>query len=109
MTAGPVSLRALPVAPQADADMDTRLLRAWLAADDDGEPVMVLTDGDTTVVLDCGIGVEHLTAAVDAAGQLADVAAAFRDAMRTVQAERRAAVTGPIGRQRQWIDNGKEV
>jgi hypothetical protein len=46
----------LPTAPQADVDLDVRALRTYLALDDDNDPVLVLSDGDNTVVVQFGLG-----------------------------------------------------
>lgn len=69
MTA-PIAINELPPAPQADYDLDLRSLDSHLAIDEDGDPVLVLRDGDTVVVLECGLGRHALLAAIDAIAKL---------------------------------------
>ncbi|GAB3868126.1 hypothetical protein GCM10027610_124390 [Dactylosporangium cerinum] len=69
MTA-PTTISALPPAPQADYDLDLRSLEPYLAIDEDGDPVLVLRDGDTVVVLEFGLGGHALLAAINATAKL---------------------------------------
>lgn len=80
---------AVPVAPQADADLDVRTLRTWQAVDDDGDPVLVVKDDDTTVVIDVG-GAGSWDAAIRAAENLGDMALAYASQLRLMMAEQRA-------------------
>ncbi|WP_327006858.1 hypothetical protein OHA72_06015 [Dactylosporangium sp. NBC_01737] len=68
--ATPIAISALPAAPQADYDLDLRSLEPYLAIDEDGDPVLVLRDGDTVVVLEFGLGGHALLAAIDATAKL---------------------------------------
>jgi hypothetical protein len=77
-----------PVAPQADADLDIRTLRTWQAVDDDGDPVMVIKDDETAVVIDVGDG-GSWDAAIRAAERLSDMALSYASRLRALQAHRR--------------------
>jgi hypothetical protein len=90
MNTGFVSLSALPEAPQADADLDLRTLRAWLANDEDGDPVLVLQDGDTTVVVEFGLGGRGLEEAIQAAGMLSEAVRGYGNVLHEVRAIRLA-------------------
>jgi hypothetical protein len=79
----------LPVAPQADADLDIRALRTWLAVDDDGDPVLVAKDEDTTVVIEVGCG-GSWDVAIRAAEHLGDTAFAYASQLRLMMAQQRA-------------------
>jgi hypothetical protein len=98
MNTGCVSLGALPDAPQADADLDLRALRAWLASDEDGDPVLVLQDGDTTVVLGFGLGGRGLEAAIQATGMLSEEVRKYGDVLYEVRAIKRAGQRVRSGR-----------
>lgn len=90
MSAGFVSLSALPDAPQPDADLDLRTLRAWLANDEDGDPVLVLQDEDTTVVLDFGLGGRGLDSAIQGTGTLGEAVQTYGNVLHEVRAIKRA-------------------
>lgn len=68
MRTAPIS--TLPAAPQADYDLDLRSLEPYLAIDEDGDPVLVLRDGDTVVVLEFGLGGHALLVAIGATAKL---------------------------------------
>ncbi|MEV4135488.1 hypothetical protein AB0J72_25335 [Dactylosporangium sp. NPDC049742] len=76
---------SVPVAPQPDADLDVRTLRSWLAVDDDGDPVLVVKDDDTTVVIDVGAG-DSWACAIRAAEHLSDMALAYASQLRSCMA-----------------------
>lgn len=79
----------MPVAPQADADLDIRTLRAWQGVDDDGDPVLVVKDDDTTIVVDVGAG-GSWDAAIRAAESLSDMALMYASRLRSSMAQQRA-------------------
>ena len=79
----------LPDAPQADADLDVRSLRAFLAVDEDGDPVLVLRDDHTTVVVEFGLGGAWETAIQSALG-LSKAALRYGEALHELRAKRRA-------------------
>ncbi|MEU0553815.1 hypothetical protein [Dactylosporangium sp. NPDC006015] len=79
MRSSTFSVAELPVAPQPDLDVDVRTLRSWQAADEDGDPVLVIKDDDVTVVIDIGLG-GSWDAAIRAAEGLG--AEAFKYALR---------------------------
>ncbi|MFI5908373.1 hypothetical protein [Dactylosporangium sp. NPDC051541] len=85
MTSMTARIDCLPDAPQGDADLDLGRTGAYLAQDD-GDPVLVLVDGDTTVRLEPGAADD--VAVVAAAEQVADTALRFAELIR---GEREAA------------------
>lgn len=86
----------LPAAPQADIDLDMRLLKPSIAEDDEGDPVMVLKDSTSTVILEFGLG-GSWESAIIAAEKLARTATRYADLLRDVRAKRRTS----------WVADGE--
>jgi hypothetical protein len=86
-----VSIRTLPEAPQGDYDLDLRTLRSELAVDEDGDPVLVLRDDDTVIVVELGLGAHAMQAAIEAAHKLSDTAERYATVLHEVRAVRRAS------------------
>jgi hypothetical protein len=70
-----------------------RTLKVWLASDEDGDPVLVLADDDTTVILDYGLGGHAMTAAIEAASRLAEAAGQYENVLHEVRANRRGRLS----------------
>jgi hypothetical protein len=73
-------------APQADVDLDVGTLRTWEAVDDHGDPVLVLRDLESTVVIEFGAdGAWDL--AIRAAERLGDAALMYASTLRAAMAK----------------------
>ncbi|MFI5916499.1 hypothetical protein [Dactylosporangium sp. NPDC051541] len=89
-------IHCLPDAPQADADLYLSRTSAYLGQDD-GDPLLVLVDADTTVCLEAGAA--SPVEVIAAAEQIADTALRFaelvRDACQTASHLRLVGAAGP--------------
>jgi hypothetical protein len=74
------------LAPQADVDLDVGTLRIWEAADDHGDPVLVLRDTASTVVIEFG-GDGAWDSAIRAAERLGDAALMYASTLRAAMTE----------------------
>ncbi len=83
----------VPVAPQPDLDVDVRALRSWQAADEDGDPVLVIKDDDVTIVIDMGCG-DSWDTAIRAAERLGAEALTYATRLREARVRHRAAGDG---------------
>ena len=72
---------------------DGRWLRSWQAADDDGDPVLVIKDDDVTIVIDMGRG-DSWDAAIRAAERLGAEAMTYASRLREARAQQRGAEDG---------------
>jgi hypothetical protein len=74
--------------PEPVAALSLRDCMPYRAVDDDGQPVLILTDGVTTVALECGL--RGLSAdIVDAAQRLAEAVGDFAVSVRAASTPRR--------------------
>ena len=70
------------LAPQGDLDLDVGTLRIWEAADDNGDPVLVLKDADSTVVIEFATD-GAWDQAIRAAERLSDAALMYAATLRS--------------------------
>ncbi|WP_432984644.1 hypothetical protein [Dactylosporangium sp. CA-233914] len=73
-------------APQADIDLDVGTLRIWEAVDDNGDPVLVLKDAGSTVVIEFADEVAW-DSAIRAAERLGDAALMYAATLRAAMAK----------------------
>ncbi|WP_426510463.1 hypothetical protein ACPPVO_07125 [Dactylosporangium sp. McL0621] len=73
-------------APQGDIDLDVGTLRIWEAADDNGDPVLVLKDLESTVIIEFG-GDGAWDSAIRSAERLSDAALMYASTLRTAMGE----------------------
>ncbi|MFI5913930.1 hypothetical protein [Dactylosporangium sp. NPDC051541] len=73
-------------APQADVDLDVGTLRIWEAADDNNDPVLVLRDLESTVVIEFG-GDGGWDEAIRSAERLGDAALSYASTLREAMAQ----------------------
>lgn len=85
-------IKYLPDAPQADHDLDMRLLRASVMQDE-GELVLILTDGYATVAIEPGLS--HQDDCINRAEKLAAAALSYAELMRARLEEAQATPGEP--------------
>jgi len=73
------------VAPVGDVVMDVNSLRVWSSIDDDFNPVLVLKDDNTIVILRCVRG-DSMDPGVRASGSLADEAECYSVSLNMISA-----------------------
>ncbi|GAA2368159.1 hypothetical protein [Dactylosporangium salmoneum] len=81
-------------APQADVDLDVGTLRIWEAADDNDEPVLVLRDVDSTVVIEFVAVDGAWDLAIRAAERLGDAALMYAATLRAAMAKAKQQQNG---------------
>ncbi|WP_433055544.1 hypothetical protein [Dactylosporangium sp. CS-033363] len=75
-------------APQGDIDLDVGTLRIWEAADDSNDPVLVLKDHASTVIIEFG-GEGAWDSAIRSAERLSDAALMYASTLRAAMADAR--------------------
>ncbi|MER7275856.1 hypothetical protein ABT369_15490 [Dactylosporangium sp. NPDC000244] len=74
------------LAPQGDLDLDAGAMRVWEAADDNGDPALVLKDAESTVIIEFGSD-GAWDSAIRSAERLSDAALMYASTLRAAMAK----------------------